>query len=280
MKKFVRIILAAALAAGLSVGTAFSASAMNCVDSPEQKLVETDRLGDSVKYNGYPDFGAKILVSNRTVKTAPLHVKNAEIHSLVVPAGKKLTLRKGAVIDGDLYIEKGGTVAVSGGSLIVNGSLVCDGTLKIGEKGYLGLSAGSRFVVNTTGTFRYDADGIGINSDADYACFGKMTWKYLEDEVAEKICAKPLCVVAESEEDGKFSLVADEDGINGYVSMLTQYGYGNPGSHSTMVSLIMGNGSRIRVKTASGNVQDIAGVRVHYLGLLTDELFGNIPPLY
>ena len=94
MKKFVRIILAAVLAAGISVGTAFSASAMNCVDSPEQKLVEIDRLGDSVKYNGYPDFGAKILVSNRTVKTAPLHVKNAEIHSLVVPAGKKLTLRK------------------------------------------------------------------------------------------------------------------------------------------------------------------------------------------
>ena len=51
-------------------------------------------------------------------------------------------------------------------------------------------------------------------------------------------------------------LLNTTDSVKSFVELLTKYDYGNPGSHSTMVSLIMGNGSRIRVKTASGNVQD------------------------
>ena len=106
-----------------------------------------------------------------------------------------------------MYIEKGATVSVSGGTLKVNGRLICDGRLNIGENGYMSLADGSRFVVNTSGTFRYNADGITINRDADYACFGKFTYKYLDDSTAQTIAAKPLCVLAG--DSGKLSMVTD-----------------------------------------------------------------------
>lgn len=103
-----------------------------------------------------------------------------------------------------------------------------------------------------------------------YACFGKFTYKYLDDSTAQTIAAKPLCVLAG--DFGKLSMVTDEKSIDGYVSMLRDYGHGNPGSTSDSLYFIMGNGSRIRVDTAADKVSDIAGVRVLIMIKLTDEL--------
>lgn len=134
----------------------------------------------------------------------------------------------------------------------------------------MSLADGSRFVVNTSGTFRYNADGITINRDADYACFGKFTYKYLGDSTAQAIAAKPLCVL--TGDYGKLSMVTDGESIDGYVSMLRDYGHGNHGSTSESLYFIMGNGSGIRVDTAADSVSNIAGVRVLRMIELTDEL--------
>ena len=272
MNRFVRKIAAVTLAVAISAGAAVSASAQNCVPLPEVKTVELDRLGDRVAYSGYPDYGVSVLVENCTVKKSPIYVKPGDTPTseFVVPKGKKLVLKKGAVIDGSMYIEKGATVSVSGGTLKLNGRLICDGALNIGEKATMSLADGSRFVVNTSGTFRYNADGITINRDADYACFGKFTYKYLGDSTAQAIAAKPLCVL--TGDYGNLSMVTDEKSIDGYVSMLRDYGHGNPGSTSDSLYFIMGNGSRIRVDTAADSVSNIAGVRVLRMIELTDEL--------
>ena len=247
MNRFVRKIAAVTLAVAISAGGAGSvhhesaavrASAQNCVPLPEVKTVELDRLGDRVAYSGYPDYGVSVLVENCTVKKSPIYVKPGDTPTseFVVPKGKKLVLKKGAVIDGSMYIEKGATVSVSGGTLKLNGRLICDGALNIGEKATMSLADGSRFVVNTSGTFRYNADGITINRDADYACFGKFTYKYLGDSTAQAIAAKPLCVL--TGDYGKLSMVTDEKSIDGYVSMLRDYGHGNPGSTSDSLYFI------------------------------------------
>lgn len=272
MKRFIRTIAAAALAAVISMGAAASVSAQECIPLPEVKTVELDRLGDRVAYSGYPDYGISVLVGNCTVRKAPIYVKPGETPTseFVVPKGKKLVLKKGAVIDGSMYIEKGATVSVSGGTFLVRGKLICDGSLNIGEKAYMSLADGSRFVVNTSGTFRYNADGITIDQDANLACFGKFTYKYLDDSTAQKITAKPLCVL--TGDPGKLSVVTDEKSIDGYVSMLRDYGHGNPGSTSESLYFIMGNGSRIRVDSAADKVSDIAGVRVLRMIELTDNI--------
>ena len=103
-----------------------------------------------------------------------------------------------------------------------------------------------------------------------YACFGKFTYKYLDDSTAQTIAAKPLCVLVG--DFGKLSMVTDEKSIDGYVSMLRDYGHGNPGSTSDSLYFIMGNGSGIRVDTAADKVSDIAVVRVLIMIKLTDEL--------
>lgn len=271
MNRFIKKIAAAALAVAISAGAAVSASAQSCIPLPEVKVVDLDQLGDSVVYNGYPDYGIRVLAENRTVKKNPLHVMSSS--DFVVPKGKKLTLKKGAVIDGNMYIEQGATVSVSGGVLNVRGNLICDGALNIGEKASMTLADNSSFVVNTSGTFKYNADGIVLMSDANYACFGKLTYKYLDDSTAEKIAAKPLCVLAEDENTGKLTMITDEKSISGYISVLRNYGYGNPGSQSTNVYFIMGNGSRIRVQTAADKISDIAGVNVAKMIRLVEEIY-------
>lgn len=273
MNGFVRKIAAAALAAAISVGAALSASAQSCVTAPEVKVVELDSLGDGMGYHGYPDFGIQVLLKNMTVKKNPLYVRPGDTacSELVIPKGKKLTLKKGAIIDGDMYIEKGASVAVSGGTLKVSGNLVCDGTLSIGEKAGLSLTAESRFVINTTGTLRYNADGISISPDADVACFGKLKYKYLSDEEAGLISAKPVCMLVQADDYGRLEMVTDEKSMSGYVSGLTDYGYGNPGTRSDNLYFIMGNGSKIRVVSASDKISNIAGVNILKIRKLTDE---------
>lgn len=277
MKGFIRKMAAAALAVAISAGAAVSASAQNCIPAPEVKVVELERLGDSAAYSGYPDYGVTVLLKNRTIKKNPLHVQSGDsaYAEFVVPSGRKLTLQKGAYIDGNMYIEKGATVSVTGGLFAVRGNLICDGTLNIGENADISLAKKSRFVVNISGTFRYNADGMFLNREAEYACFGKFSSRYLEEAYADMVAAKPLCVLAEGNNIGEFTVVTDEKTIDGYISKMRDYGYGNPGTSSSDLDFIMGNGSKIRVSMWADRISSIAGVDVLRMIKLTDEQLGR-----
>lgn len=95
--------LAAALAAAMIVTV--SASAAD---------ISMKRLGKTAEYASSSYASTAELLTSRTVKNT-LKVSSGE--AFIVPAGKKLVLKNGCKIQGTLYIQQGGILSVSGGTM-------------------------------------------------------------------------------------------------------------------------------------------------------------------
>ncbi len=267
MKKAVKILISGLLAAALTSGAGLSAAA--CPDIPEQKTVSLSRIDDSTEFNCFPNFGAEILVSFRSVKNR-LVIDDDEV--LVIPAGKKLVLNKGAHIKGTLYIEQGGYLAVRGGSLTDCGSIVCDGTISVGENAGLSISAGSHFIVTSLGTLKFSAEYPEISRFADYACFGELKYKYLDDKTADKILAEPVCAVSGMEE---MTAISDDKALKDYISGMTDY-FGSAtltgAGAEEFVSVMLDNGSCVKIKQAGGKTTYIDNVFISGLKELAAQV--------
>ena len=266
MKKITKMIIAAVTTISLSVGAGITASA-DCVD-PEMKTVSLDRIGDSTKFNCYPNFGADILISNRAVKNC---LVVGEDETLVIPKGKKMVLNKGARINGTLYIEEGGYLAVRGGRLYDGGKIVCDGTISVGEKAGMTIDRGSVFVVTELGTLKYSADDLLVSGTAEIACFGELNQKYLSDWDQSVLLAKPVCAVV-GNSNGMVSATAEKT-LNDYLADMTDYltDFVNNGDVIIYVSFLMDNSSCIKMMQIGGETTEIATVDVGNLKMLAEE---------
>ena len=111
--------LAAALAAAMIVTV--SASAAD---------ISMKRLGKTAEYASSSYASTAELLTSRTVKNT-LKVSSGE--AFIVPAGKKLVLKNGCKIQGTLYIQQGGILSVSGGTMQISGTVVNDGTISVGS---------------------------------------------------------------------------------------------------------------------------------------------------
>ncbi len=273
MNKTFTKISAALFAAALSVNLAVYASACpvenddGCIPTDASGIVSLSRIDDSTEFNCFPNFGAEILIKNRSVKNK-LVVDYDEV--LVIPAGKKLVLNKGAHINGTLYIEEGGSLAVRGGTLVDCGSIVCDGTISVGERGGLSIHSGASFVVTNPGTLKYSADTMSVSGLADYACFGTLKHKYLDSETEKSLLTKPIYGIIIS--DGS-TVAADEKQLSEYVSGINDYLSGDEtgkGSYD-LITLLLDNGTCVKIRRVGGKTTTVGNVKVSDLKDLAAE---------
>lgn len=265
MKKTFKMLAAGFIAVMLTAGAGLSAAA--CPVDTQAKTVSLSRIEDSTIFMCYPNLGADFLVSYRSVKNN-LVVDYDE--TLVIPAGKKLVLNNGAHINGTLYIEKGGYLAVRGGSLIDCGNIICDGTISVGSNARLMVKEDATFVVTGLGTLKYSADTISLSKIANIACFGVLNAKYLTENEISYLLSSPVCAVTGIK--GK-EVYTDATILNGFISGMTDYYPSGTltGSESGFVSLMLDNGSRIYVQQADSRTTSIGYVYVCGLKELSAE---------
>ena len=158
MKKITAVISAIATAAVIAV----SASAAN---------IPLERLSGSISDIRNDELViTAALNSSRTVKN---HLILQGVEALIVPAGCKLTLKEGCTVFGTLYIEEGGYLAVSGGSLDICGAVVSDGTVSIGSKAALSVAEKGELFVSASGEFKSKTEHISFDENSSVACLGK-----------------------------------------------------------------------------------------------------------
>ncbi|MCM1333821.1 MAG: hypothetical protein NC084_01430 [Bacteroides sp.] len=174
-------IIGVILAACLFLGAGFGASAADEADkSPAIAGLKSVRVEEVLS--------AEIAVLTKSVSISKA-LDVSEDGFLVIPSGKTLILKKGARINGSVYIENGGTLTFRAGTATIGGSIVSDGKVKIEDESYVrvggvlyvsprgGLSVGEKSTLKQK--------GIG----GSIVCLGET-----DSDLAE-IAKKPLAAV-------------------------------------------------------------------------------------
>ena len=277
--KLLRFISAAVIAAAISAVCAVSAAAQN---------VPLDRISDSTVSASYLE--AVKMTKNRTVKNELLVGKG---EALVIPNGCRLTLKKGAEINGTLYIEEGGYLAVSGGTLKIGGSVVSDGTIAIGSKAGLRVYNGSELFVSKNGTLKISStDMLQLSFDlrSIIACEGRFIASgFSKNSFTKTLCAKPAYAVKAVYEPMSGS-VQETTAYTGdeIADILPKAGaYASlplpVGGYSTQISVIYDNGCCIKFDVFDDKIISIgdAGIAsILYAFETTDFLMDNLDPVY
>lgn len=180
MKKILGIILAAmicvctavsALAAGTGGTLGGIKSAITAVKPDDVSQTEVSVLNKSVSVS------------------RSLSVAAGEL--LVIPGGRTLTLKKGAQIDGGVYVEKGGKLTFSGGEVIINGSVVSDG--KVTLKSAASAEVNGELYVSGQGTLSVGSDEkLFVDQNGKVVCLGKTNSSMLD------IAVNPIAAVLKS----------------------------------------------------------------------------------
>ena len=131
--------------------------------------VPLKRLGKTAEYNSSATVSTASLLSSRSVKNT-LVVKSDE--AMIIPAGKKLVLKRGCRVKGTLYIQEGGKLSVSGGTLEITGSVINDGTISVGSRASVNIKKNGELYTSANGTFKSTTKNVTVNSSATVACFG------------------------------------------------------------------------------------------------------------
>lgn len=236
MKKFTAVIAALAAATAISV----SASAYN---------IPLQRLGSSIADLPNDEMiTTAALKRSRSVKNH-LILQNDE--ALIVPAGRRLTLKEGCTVFGTIFIEEGGSLAVSGGSLDICGSVVSDGTLSIGKNAGLSVAEKGELYVSGSGLFKSGSDSVYFDENSTVACLGETSVTGGLKDIGDTMTAKPV-----------FAMNARHDPSTGGLIDYTQLdieealktvsgGYyqneENPvGGYSEVLTIVFENGSAVK----------------------------------
>ncbi|MDE7194475.1 MAG: hypothetical protein K2O14_10945 [Oscillospiraceae bacterium] len=262
MKKLLGILLAAAVAAC----TAVSASAAGTGTTLGKiKSVITNVAPDDI-------FQGEISVLNKSVSvTKSLTVADGEF--LVIPGGKSLSLKKGAEIDGDIYVAEGGKLTFGGGDVTINGSIVSDGTVTL--KADANILVFGEIYVSGKGTLSVGSDEkLGVGESGEIVCLGKTNSKLLD------IATNPIAAVfkrtdlagkstkTEVVTDNFDSVIPDPD------KYYTQSEIPAGGTSSTLY-LFFDNGACVSANKISGNADSenytgICGIYVRYALIAID----------
>lgn len=255
MKKITAVISAIAAAAVIAV----SASAAN---------IPLERLSGSISDIRNDELViTAALNSSRTVKN---HLILQGDEALIVPAGCKLTLKEGCTVFGTLYIEEGGYLAVSGGSLDICGAVVSDGTVSIGCKAALSVAEKGELFVSASGEFKSKTEHISFDENSSVACLGKTAVSGCLQDIKDTMNAKPV--------------FAADVKLNPYTGGMIEYaqltpeqtlkavsgGYylaqENPvGGYSEVLTLVFDNGSTVKITHRGDKVYNIGSAHISAL---------------
>lgn len=240
--------------------------------------VSLGRIGGSLIYHGAAGTGADFLVKNRTVKSGALVVAKDE--TLVVPAGKKLVLQRGLEVFGQLYIEEGGYVAVSGGSADVCGTIVCDGTLAIGKNAAARISDRGTLFVNSCGTLKYRTEqALNVMSRADAVCLGTLDAPALDEASAAYLKSAPVCASVIDRDPDKNDVrrfTTDEGELSEIIGCTAAYGEFDGQDFERLSRVMFSSGAVIDLWQIDGLAYTAAGVNTYLLRGLCSEVFGSL----
>lgn len=254
-------------------------AAVACAAFAQGADVSLDRIGSSLIYHGVAGTGADFLVKNRTVKSGALVVAKDE--TFVVPAGKKLVLKQGMEVSGQLYIEEGGYVAVSGGSMDVSGAVVCDGTLAFGGNASLFVYDRGTLFVNACGTLKYRSEIIpAVLSRADAVCLGTLDASdAMGEAIADYIMPQPVAAVVTDRDPDKNDVqrfTADKKELSQIIGCTANYGEFDGPDYERLSRVMFSNGAVIDLWQIDGLQYTAAGVNTYLLRGLCEEVFSTL----
>ncbi|MGN1340171.1 MAG: hypothetical protein ACI4WS_07750 [Oscillospiraceae bacterium] len=177
MKKVTAVIAAMAAAAAVSV----SAWAYN---------IPLQRLGRSIE--DLPNDEMIITAALKSSRSVKNHLILQSDEALIVPAGCKMTLKEGCTVFGTLFIEEGGCLAVSGGSLDICGCVVSDGTVSIGKNAALKVAEKGEMYVSGSGLFKSGTESVYFDENSTVACLGETSMSGCLQDISDTMTAKPV----------------------------------------------------------------------------------------
>lgn len=230
------------------------------------------RLGKTAEYNSSATVSTASLLSSRSVKNT-LVVKSGE--AMIIPAGKKLVLKRGCRVKGTLYIQEGGKLSVSGGTLEITGSVINDGTISVGSKASVNIKKNGELYTSASGTFKSTTKNITINDDSTTVCLG--TASISGCSVGSKKALKPDLVSAVNRTtDPKTGGVIDSSKISAdAAASMVNVGYfldqTVPVKANTQnASLLFDNGSSLKFSFINGELASIGDAEMRGIMLTAD----------
>lgn len=256
MKKSITFLAAAVTAGALSMG-AFAAD------------VPLSRLGSSAEFFAEAflssDMKAAELTESRSVKNTLVIAEN---EALVVPKGCKLTLKKGCRVEGTLYIENGGYLAVSGGTLEITGSVVNDGTVSVGAKAGLNVFSGGELFTSAQGVFKSKTKKAFADETSTVVCLGESAVSGCSDDSKRALCPNALSAVEVSYNlDGVDSSkqLSAEDALKAADTEYFLLDSAPAGGVVELVTILFDNGSAIKIQLVDEKIVCIGGAEMRVL---------------
>ncbi len=171
MKKMIPLLLSAFLC--FSVFTVFASA-----EYAEDEMIRSWHICNSVETAYWHGILTTAVLKTATVKDQTVAVGRNE--SLIVPKNVTLVLKRGARIDGTVYIHKGGKLRITDGNLSVSpsGAVISDGTLSIGKKAEFTVENGGEVFIGKTGRFILTSEeNLRFADMATVVCVGKTNAK-------------------------------------------------------------------------------------------------------
>lgn len=242
MKKITSIILAAILFVCMTA-TASAASTETALSKIKSVTAETV-------------FQTTVSVLNKSVSISKKLVVS-EDEFLVIPSGTTLALKNGADISGNVYLENGGKLTLSGGETKIEGAVVSDGKITVKSKATLRLNGD--IYVSPQGALSIANEGNvfvdNLDPDADFVCLGKTDSKLYD------IAKNPLAAVLTITDfdnrgygagvftDNIADIIPDPDKYFTGIDVLD-------GATSIILSLFFDNGACVTAEKLGGNNSD------------------------
>lgn len=156
---------------------------------PQQLMqrIPIERLGGSVSIS--EDIAD--IVKSRSVNNTLVIEQGQTVY---IPSGVKLTLKAGAVINGNLVIEDGGSLVVKGGSLEVDGGLICLGKLYAEKNAKLLLRDDSLLFAGQESSVAIKG-ATARNESARTVCLGKFSSAESSAQFIEAYCPSAMAAV-------------------------------------------------------------------------------------
>ena len=190
--------------------------------------------------------------------------------AVVVKSGSKLVLKKGCVVKGTLYVEEGGYLAVSGGTLDIQGTVVSDGTISVGKKAALNVAEKGELYVSASGLFKSKTEHISLDDNCSVACLGRTSISGCEQDVKNTFNAEPIFAVNVKKNPYtggmlEFVQLTPEQAV-GTVSGGYYLNDENPaGGCSEVLTVVFGNGSSVRFLHREDKIYNIGGAEMSVL---------------
>lgn len=260
MKKIISLLLSAFLCLQIC---AVSASA-------EEEMIRSWHICDSVETAYWHGILTTAILKTTTVKDQTVAVGRNE--SLIVPKNVTLVLKRGARIDGMVYVQKGGKLRITSGDLSVSpsGAVISDGVLSIGKKAEFTVENGGEIFVGKTGRLSITSEEkLQFGEMATVVCIGKTNAK--NEKIGKNLIAAYVT------ENGKTTLSENPEAE---LPTAETYALDFRTLSETTVLYIFDHGVSFRVKKDSDRFVYIGKVRIGTaVGYSFDYLPEKIPDL-